>query len=308
MKSKNKIIKIIFNISGRTKFLKRYLKLLSRYKEDISFDLLIINQMDTKILNPKFSNLKILNIIYKDKINGMNDIFRAIYKSQKFIKNYKYCCFVEDDNFIFPKSLINAEFFLDNNSDFIACSGNKFLFSKNNKKNYYYLNKYQGPTTNSSNKVKQRFENYNGAICFYSLIRQKFFIKILKSFTKIKDDNMSEILFNYLTIKYGKINKLNDIYLAREYPRPQIYNIPSKTKWFINNNLFKDIFFVMKSIDKNLSDELLDISIYKYLSSRLKKNRKVNFIYTTLNLFKKFNFYFINYYIVNNFIQNLNKK
>ena len=276
------------------------------YKEDISFDLLIINQMGTKIINTRLKNLKTLNIIYKDKINGMNDIFRAIYKSQKLIKNYKYCCFVEDDNFIFPKSLINAQFFLDDNNHFIACTGNKFIFSKNSKKKYYYLNKYEGPSTNYLNKFKQRLEIYNGSLCYYSLMRQKFFIKILKSIIKIKDDNMSEVLFNYLTIKYGKIYKLNDIYLAREYPRPQIYNIPNKTKWFINNNLFKDIFFVMKSIDKKCTDELLDISIYKYISNRLKKNHKVNLILVILNLFKKLNFYLFNYFTIRNFIKYLN--
>ena len=48
------------------------------------------------------------------------------------------------------------------------------------------------------------------------------------SITKIKDDNSSEILFNFMTIKFGKINKLNCIYLARKYPRPKIYNIPNK--------------------------------------------------------------------------------
>ena len=301
-----KIIKIIFNISKRKKFLKRYLNLLNCYNEDISFDLLIINEIDTKVLNFKENNFKIFNIIYEEKINGMNDIFRAIYKSQSLIKNYKYSCFVEDDNFIFPKSLINAKSFLDKNDDFIACSGTEFLFSKMNKRNYYYLNKYIGPSTNSFNTIKQRLENYNGALCYYSLMRQKIFIKILKSVIQIKDDNMSEVLFNFLTIKYGKIYELKDIYLAREYPRPKIYNIPSKRIWLSSKNLFYDILFTMKSIDKKCSDELLDISIYKYLSNKLKKN-KLNFIDRMLNLYEKSKFFLLNYFAIKNFTKNLNK-
>lgn len=305
MKSK-KIIKIIFNLKKRTKFLTRYLDLLNNHSEHICFDLLIINQIGSKFTNIESGNFKIINLIYKKKINGMNDIFRAIYDFQRVIKNYEFCCFVEDDNFIFPKSLMNAKLFLDKNEDFIACSGKKFLFSKKDSSSYYYLNRYEGPSTISSNEIKHRFEKYNGALCYYSLMRQKKFIKILKSIIQIKDDNLSEVLFNFLTVKYGKIYELKDIYLSREYPRPQIYNIPSKRVWLGNKNLFKDILFVMKSIDKKCSDELLDISIYKYISSRLKKN-KLNFKDRILYLYKKFKFYFLNYFIIRNFLKNINQ-
>jgi len=118
---------------------------------------------------------------------------------------------------------------------------------------------------------------------------------------------MSEVLFNFLTIKYGKIYELNHIYLAREYPRPKIYNIPSKTKWLSNKDLFKDILFVMKSIDKKCSDELLDISIYKYLSKRFKIKKKLNLKDRIMYLYKKSKFYLLNYFTIKNFIKNLNQ-
>ena len=102
--------------------------------------------------------------------------------------------------------------------------------------------------------------------------------------TEIKDDNMSELMFNFLTIKFGKINQLKSIYLAREYPRPEIYNVPHRTKWILKNELLKDLHLVMKSIDNSYSDEMLDNSIYRYLSKRFKINQKAN-VLSKIDLF-----------------------
>lgn len=309
MKSSQNTIKIIFNIDGRTEYVTRYLNLIcNNYNQKICFDLLIINEKKNKFINKKFKNLNIINTFAKKKICGMNDIFREIYNSQIILKKYKYCCFVEDDNFIFPKSLLESEVFLDNNSSFIACSGQSFIFSKKNKQNYYYVNKYTSPNKNLFNNIYQRFKNYNGALCYYSLFRIKFFLKILKLITQINDDNMSEVFFNYMTIKFGKINQLNNIYLARQYPRPKIYNIPDRTTWISNENLLTDIHFIIKTIDPNNSSELLENSIYKYISKRLyDKNKKINFKDKVLYLINKFKFYFFNYKIIKNFINNLHK-
>lgn len=308
MKSFNKVIKIIFHINKRTKYVKTYLNLLSKfYSKDICFDLLVINEKGNKIIKGNFKKLNIINVYSNNKIRGMNDIFKEIYKSNKILKEYKYCCFVEDDNFIFPNSLLSSKKFLDNNKDFIACSGEKFIYSKISNKKYQYLNYYLGPNTNSSKLFKDRVRNYNGSLCYYSLFRNSIFIKILKYITKIKDDNASEILFNFMTIKFGKINKLNCIYLAREYPRPKIYNIPNKTAWILNKNLFQDIHFVMKSVDNKYSDDLLNGTVYKYLSNRFKISKKININIKIISLIKKYKFYLLNFTIIKNFIRNINE-
>lgn len=308
MKSNNQVVKIIFNLNGRTNNVINYINLLSKnYNSNIFFDLLIINEKNIQPIQNKFTNLKVINLESNLKIKGMNAIFKEIYNAQNIIQNYEYCCFVEDDNFIFPSTLLDAKIFLDSNSTFIACSGEKFIFAQKNKKNYYYLNMYVGPNTNASNNVVNRFKMYNGALCYYSLFRINYLLKILKFITEIDDDNMSELMFNFLTIKFGKIYQLKSIYLARQYPRPEIYNVPHRTKWILNNELIKDIHFVMKSIDNNYSDEMLDHSLYRYLSKRFKINKKTNILNKVNYFSKKYFFYILNYNTINNFIKNISK-
>lgn len=308
MKSVNKVIKIIFNLKGRTNNVNKYINLLSKnYNKNIIFDLLIINEINVQPIQEQLINLKVINLESNSKIEGMNTIFKEIYNARNIIQNYDYCCFVEDDNFIFPSTLLQAKLFLDKNNSFIACSGKKFIFLRKNDKNYSYLNRYVGPNTIGSNNVVTRFKIYNGALCYYSLFRKNYFLKILNYMTEIKDDNMSELMFNFLTIKFGKINQLKSIYLAREYPRPEIYNVPHRTKWILKNELLKDLRIVMNSIDNSYSDEILDPSIYMYLSNRFKTNQKANILNKIIYVSKKYFFYILNYNTINNFVKNLSK-
>jgi len=307
MKSKNQVIKIIFNIKNRSDNLTKYLNLLCNcYQKDICFDLLIINEKNNKFINGNFNKINIINTTSYKKLNGMNSIFREIYNARTILKKYKYCCFVEDDNFIFPISLVNSKLFLDNNPNYIACSGKKFIYSLSNNK-YCFVNKYLGPNTNDSNILEKRYLNYNGALCYYSLFRKNVFLKILKFITKIEDDNLSEILFNFLTIKFGKIKTIKSMYLARKYPRPQIYNIPHKTKWILKNKLNKDLNFIMQCIDFEYNTKLLDLTIYNYLSSRFKKLNKPNFFDKIIYITTKYQFYFLNYKIITKFLKNVER-
>ena len=146
MKSVNKVIKIIFNLKGRTNNVNKYINLLNKnYNKKIIFDLLIINEINVQPIQEQLINLKVINLESNSKIEGMNTIFKEIYNARNIIQNYDYCCFVEDDNFIFPSTLLQAKLFLDKNNSFIACSGKKFIFLRKNDKNYSYLNRYVGP-------------------------------------------------------------------------------------------------------------------------------------------------------------------
>ena len=121
---------------------------------------------------------------------------------------------------------------------------------------------------------------------------------------------MSEVFFNYMTLKIGKIKQLNNLYLAREYPRPQIYNIPDKITWLKNTNLLLDINIVINNIIKGCENynEILNNSIFRYLSLRI-LNRNNKFI---LNIFfykiKKFFFLISNYKEIRFFIKILNEQ
>ena len=300
--NKKKTIKIIFNLNGRTKYVERYLEMIKKnYHTYNFFDILIINERGCKLVKKKF---KVINTKALKKINGMNDIFREILEKKIILNNYKYCCFVEDDNFIFPNSLFNSQKFLEKNNDYIACSGESFIFSKFDKQ-YFYLNSYSSPNTVNDENVDTRFKSYNKALCYYNLFRKEFFFKILKKICLISDDNISEVFFNFLTVKFGKIKKLDGIYLAREYPRPKIYNIPNKKEWIRNIDLIKDINTVIKKIDSNNVNNLSDNSIFKYLSLRFFQNKKITIFDRIIIYLKKKIFYLNNVFIINKFINDL---
>ena len=300
--NKKKTIKIIFNLNGRTKYVERYLEMIKKnYHTYNFFDILIINERGCKLVKKKF---KVINTKALKKINGMNDIFREILEKKIILSNYKYCCFVEDDNFIFPNSLFNSQKFLEKNNDYIACSGESFIFSKFDKQ-YFYLNSYSSPNTVNAENVDTRFKSYNKALCYYNLFRKEFFFKILKKICLISDDNISEVFFNFLTVKFGKIKKLDGIYLAREYPRPKIYNIPNKKEWIRNIDLIKDINTVIKKIDSNNVNNLSDNSIFKYLSLRFFQNKKITIFDRIIIYLKKKIFYLNNVFIINKFINDL---
>ena len=274
--SNRSILKIIFNITGRTSYLYRYFKLLKNY--ELNFDILIINDNKNNFLQSRLEKIK-TKIIVKDsttKIIGMNSLFRLMDSFKDITLKYEYVCFVEDDNFIYPNAIDKCGDFLNSNKDYIGCNGQSFLFGKNNK--FEFLNKYSAPSFKSTNiigRVKQ-YENNPGLI-YYSLIRSKIFTNICNEITFIKDDNLSEIFFNYLFLVKGSLKTLNQIYLAREYPRPLIYNIPALNKWTKNNKLVYDINMTMMRLIKNIKiqeinadyDLFLKLTIFKYIANRI---------------------------------------
>ena len=302
-------VKIIFNLKGREKFIERYLKLLSKHKNyKFLFDLLIINENDNNISIQQINEIRIIKKNSLIEINGMNDIFKTLHDMKNIIENYKYVCFVEDDNFIFPYALRKCHNFLEKNKDFISCNGKSFLFGKKNNTNFQYLNFYNSPNNIISNNFNERNVKYNGALCYYSLFRSNYFIEITKKIKLIEDDNLSEVFFNYMALKLGKNYQINDLYLAREHPRPKIYNIPNKKTWLENNNLLVDINIIIDELTRSCEnvDEILSNSIYKYLSLRLfQKNHSFFTVY--LIRIKKFLFYFFHRKKILYFINIINK-
>ena len=298
---KNDILKIIFFPKGRMSYLKRYLKLIENFPSNlIKFDILILE--DFKINNFSYKKkFKNRIIIRKSGLNysikGINDIFKSIFINSDILKKYKYLCLVEDDNFLFPKGLVNCKKFLNNNSSFISCNGKSFLVSKTKK--YNFLNQYNLPNTLSSSNPIIRGKSYKGGIFYYSLFKTKLFLKIIKDVIKIEDNNLSEIFFNFLSIKYGKHKNLTSLYLAREYPRPKIFNIPEVSKWILNKMLHKEIIILSDILTRGITKKnkiyFLDITLYKYLIRRLNYLKKKSISVSKIIYTKKS--HEINYYI-----------
>lgn len=289
-------LKIIFNISGRTNYLYRYSRLLENYK--INFDLLIINDLNNIVEDSymKKINTNVITRQARIKITGMNSIFRSMYNCTDILQKYKYVCFVEDDNFIFPNAIDNCVNFLNINHDFLGCNGLSFLFNYNKNNKFIYLAKYSSPSFKSDNP-NDRAKQYksNGGLIYYSVIRSVIFLKICKEITHINDDNLSEIFFNYLVLIYGNLKTINNVYLAREYPRPIIYNIPDLNEWILNNKLAYDINMVIIRLKKNLLmykanydfNLFLKLTIFYYISNKINPmnlSSSNNFLY---NLKKK---------------------
>jgi len=286
---KNKSILIIFNLKKREKYIYRYINILSHFVK--SYDILIINNSSIKI--DKTINSKTFKIIIKNEkknLKGMADFFGCFFKYQKILNQYRYAFFCDDDNFIFPDSIKKCEDFLNKNKNYIGASGKGFLFSEINRK-FQFLNVYNLSNFNSKN-LNSRIDQYNKhpAINFYSLIRVKNFLAISKSMRFLKDDNLAELLLNILILLSGNIKSLKEVFLARRYPRPQIYNIPKKNIWFSNENLIKEINLMIKLIKKFIKTNYLNIKfqivheklIISYIAERLKQTSKkklqLNFI------------------------------
>ena len=134
----NKCLKIIFNLCDRKKYIERYFKLLKKYQVNkLNFDILIINDFNN-YLNKNFLHNIETKIIVKNlttKITGMNTMFTAMNGYNNIIEKYSYVCFVEDDNFIFPKGIYQSIKFLEKNNKYVGCGGLSFLYEK--KKNLY---------------------------------------------------------------------------------------------------------------------------------------------------------------------------
>ena len=117
---------------------------------------------------------------------------------------------------------------------------------------------------------------------------------------------MSEVLFNYLTLKMGLINQIKEIYLAREYPRPSIYNIPETSDWLGGKTLLNDINFCMGVIDQGNSKKLLDCSLFNYLSIRFQTQKGTSLSQRIKNKVKKVYFFLANYVKITKFLVKVN--
>ena len=73
---------------------------------------------------------------------------------------------------------------------------------------------------------------------------------------------------------------LNELFLAREYPRPKIYNVPRSFEWLTNSNFsleFKNLIEVSsKELNLGLTDqEFFNLTLAQYFSKRFFASKKM---------------------------------
>ena len=118
-----------------------------------------------------------------------------------------------------------------------------------------------------------------------------------------------------LVLSYGNVKSLNELYLAREYPRPKIYNIPPLDQWLNNKYLLDEINKIIKilTIENKQNqiinhEEFIKNTLFYYISIRLigSKSIKENF-YSYLMIKKFFISNFLKYNLkVNSFLKFIN--
>ncbi len=268
------ILTIIFCLVGREKYLKRNIDITNQL--GAKTDYLIIKELYATMPEiPASLHAEVIDI--NQELSGMHDIFYSINKVSEKIKCYKFCHFVEDDNFIFPNSVHSLIKNLD--KDKMAITGKAVIYNKTGPKeiNQYYLSEF------SKKNVIERIKEYNlkGGLVYYSIFRSDFFLNICAEIKNCSDDYLCEMLFNYLTVIDTQVEKVNKIYMCREYPRPKVYNIPNNFEWFIQKDLSKEINIALEIIKRTLikkikidNEEIFDLTVGNYISKRFNQKRK----------------------------------
>jgi glycosyltransferase domain-containing protein len=289
---KGKLITILPYLKGREAFTERYLGLAKFFS--YHHHILIIKEKGSRNINIP-SELKTISTITQIKIQGMSDVFKAIYSSKGQIINFEYCHFVEDDNFVFSSSLNYLLNNLQESPEYSGVVGNSFLYDKDD---YNILNNYRMSAFTHKTPL-QRLEYYgsDSRLTYYSIFRSKEFLSICSEVVKVSDHNMSELAFNLLVSLRCKIKFYNVLFLAREYPRPLVYNVPKRFDWLINekfSNELKNLLCILKdeirlSANLNKNQEIFDLTLSNYFSSTF-VNKKIKFIDKAVNLIMKWSF------------------
>lgn len=248
----------------------------------------------------KFKNLKV-NIIECKDLNAE----QACNKVASFIDT-KYSCFLADDDIINPNFFNKAIDFLNNNPEYSGVTGNSFTF--NTKKNSIFakitdIGEY--PVINEENSnYHKRLKNYflNNYASIFTLTKTSYFSETFKLICRLQPYHQRYMIgeqvcaINYLY--FGKIKKINETFLIRQYHNENIYGFRSLYKWLIKEDFLKSHIIIKQLLIHNFrkknssleyekeTDNLLDDFYKKTLKSMIDydKKKKPNY----LKILKKF--------------------
>lgn len=285
------MITILITTHNRTLALKRNLDYYSRFAELKIFILdssAKLQHKKNRNLSKIYKNKNIFFLKYKTNSHIASKVF---YSLNKIKSEFVVIC--PDDDFIVFETLQKCMIFLKKNKSFICCLGKQYTYPS-------YLSKFSGfdisenakmqKTVNSNNKdirIKKYLENL-GPIPFYGVYRTSDFKKIWKQTYKINNNvYFSEIIQAYLTYYYGKIKKLDCVYIIR-HPNLKFIKINLRNLQIIFNqksiNLCSRFFKNKLNLDnrkkiiKHIEDTQRSLSIQ---NSNLKKN----IFFSTIKIF-----------------------
>ena len=199
-----------------------------------------------------------------------HDVIEKFKLSLNKYSNYPYVVIGADDDFIFPRAIMECVKFLKNNNDFTTAQGYFMSFRKKGK----FVIRPQYQETISINYSQQdtikRFENYNKSpgTTYYAVHRSEIFKKSLNEMQKINLEecglNMWELLLGYISIISGKHKILSTLYALREsWPekstgqlQPKLWDLRFNEKLIHNYHCILDIMVkeILRNVDKNYHD------------------------------------------------------
>lgn len=168
-----------------------------------------------------FTNISFSYNEFNDK--SYSDYYMKIKTSISEIKT-KYVMLIDNDDFVFPKGIELCLKFLNENSNYIGCTGRvgwfykkSYLFNKNNLRgriNYFFEKEGAYNPTNYDGNLYSRFSkaSKNYTVSFYSIFERE---KLLIASSEICEMNFNytysmEIFFHLRMISLGKINAIKD--------------------------------------------------------------------------------------------------
>jgi glycosyltransferase domain-containing protein len=325
---KNSDITILLTIFNRVDYTNKWLDYAEQ--SNVPFKIFISDGGNIKNIKKKL-NLKKrkLDITYKKfkYYKNYNYFFEKYYLSVKKIKS-KYIFIAEDDDYIFPNSIIKSARFLDNNRKFSCASGINCLgdFIRNNGK-FLALSL----RNESKEKTKSLLSNIPELrlIEFYSkknvtihnaLHRKESLLKTFKILNSRNFLNLfvTELIFCLSVIYNGKVARINHIdYIKMDntnlsssanFEKLKSFSMISKTKNFKeeNNLILKSIKFFDKK-NKKIFLSLHDKSIERDRVLRIKEEIKKKSVFKKIRRIQKYVltklkiYYFIKYFYLSLF-------
>ncbi len=217
-------VTIIIPTYNRHRQLERILDYYSGYK----FQILVADSTNSAF--PKAAKYKRVKYFHYPKV-GYSDKLPLIYQKVKT----DYVLFCADDDFVVPEGIKKCVKFLEKNSDYTSAHGHYVFFEPKVDKRikvypfYLYATNIDIYGYTPSERVKQVLSPYMQLL--YAVTRTKDIkevFKILKNNSKIKNDNLVEMLQTIVLCINGKSKTLPVFYCARE-------NTPNSARTFTDD-------------------------------------------------------------------------
>ena len=289
---------ILVPLFGRKEFTERLLSYYNSKKCTYTIylsDGSLKQQFTQSYLNKSYKFLKIIYLRFpydKDYILYSKKVYETLKKIR-----CKYVYVLTNDDFVNLDFIKKAEFFLENNNDYVFVGGKVYnykiiqLFKRSNEFGFFLRSRlqYQGLYKNiSSDNIHERVRLYLSATTLECLIRKKTLLKIWKLAYQFKARNFIEQLWFFLLVPLidGKKKILNMLSLLRQ---KNTYFSEGQSLVFAKTDKNRYNLFVDFLVKKTFLKDYLAIKIIKklYILVSMPKNSKNNNLFTYYIKIKK---------------------